>query len=342
MILLLLVAFMGCNDNSTDSTAQKKVKIAAILDLSGAYKVYGLECKQALELIQKKNQDFEISYYDCKSINESADSILNLIIAEDNKPAIVTLSSWVSNYLAEKIAQNNLLQIPVGSSAFTKSDLRSSIMMTVRVEKESDFLISKLSAYNKIALMHVNNALGDLWNSQLANSLGERIVASEIYDDTKSDFTEELTRIASQNPDIVVLVSTSETGAILSQAEALGLNLAFIGTRTVLTNELLKANITKDFIFSYPKINYDFQLIKDFEAEYGYRPSSFTAEIIDLCLLLQKAAAKSKCSRDELIEFVKNSSLNGSFHTIKFDGICRAEYDFTIMKLKDGKFAELE
>jgi len=342
LILSFLFILIGCENNSTENPEQKKIKIAAILDLSGHYKIYGLECKQALELIQKQYSNFEINFFDCQGINESADSILNLIIAENKKPVIVTLSSWISNYLAEKIALNNLLHIPVGSTAFNRSDLLSSVLMTVRVNNESEFLINKLTDYSKIAIMYINNDLGKSWNANLINGLEDKVVATETYDDSKTDFTEELMRIANKKPDIVVLITTSETNTILNQAKNLGINLNFIGTRPVLTNKLLSDSISNDLIFSYPKINYNFSLIKEFQTEYGYRPTSFSAECIDLCLLLKNAANSSKYTRDEVFQFTKNSTMSGSFNDIKFDELCRAEYEFTLMKIKNGSFEELE
>jgi ABC-type branched-subunit amino acid transport system substrate-binding protein len=340
IIFLCLVVLSGCKDDST-TPGQEKIKISAILDLSGHYSQFGVESKQALELMSGSNKRLEITYYDSQGLSATAVSLLNSIISKNEKTSVVTLASWISNDLADKIAQNNLLQIVIGSAAFDKSVLQSSVKMTQGVESESNYLIDKLKIFNKIAIMYFDNDYGISWNSSLSNSLGSKIVASERYLDTQTDFTIELSRIAQKKPEVIVLISTREAGLIVRQAGSLGITAQFYGTRPILTNELLNEPTAKGLIFSYPKIDYTYSYIKEFQLKYGYKPGSFAAESIDLCNLLDKAANSIKYSRDEVFQFVKNSTLKGAFNLITFDKLCQANYEFTLMKVNNGSFEEM-
>jgi len=341
-LFLLMIVFIGCNENNTNNPETKKIKISAILDLSGHYSQFGIESWQAMELMQRLNDNLEITYYDSKGLSVTADSLLNLIITDNENPVIVTLASWISNDLANKIADNSMLQIAIGSAAFNEHYLQSSVKMTEGVEDESDYLISKLNSFNKIAIMYFNNDYGMSWHSTLTNSLGEKIVASESYIDSQTDFTMELSRIAQNEPEVIVLISTKEAGMIVKQANSLGINSQFYGTRPILTNELLSEPACEGLIFSYPKINFKNPIIENFQLDYGYKPGSFAAESIDLCQLLINAAESGKYTRDEILPFVKNSTLAGAFNLIHFDEYCRADYDFRLMKVHNGSFEEIE
>ncbi len=332
-----------CSDNSTDNPVQQKIKISAILDLSGHYSQFGIESKQAMELMQVANKNLEIAFYDSKGLSTVADSLLNHIISKGEKTPVVTLASWISNDLAAKFAQNNMLQIPIGSAAFSNSNLLSSIKMTEGVDDESTLLINKLNEYNRIAVMYFNNDYGVTWNATLSGSLGAKIVQTEPYSDIQVDFTAELNRIKEKNPEVVVLISTKEAATIVNQANSLGITAQFFGTRPILTNYLLDEPSAEGLIFTYPKIDYTNKYIKDFQTKYGYKPGSFTAESIDLCLLLQKAASNKKFSRDEIFQFVKNSNLyDCAFKSINFNENCEANYEFTLMKVKNGSFDEIK
>jgi ABC-type branched-subunit amino acid transport system substrate-binding protein len=341
-LYLLIAVLFGCNDNNTDNPESKKIKISAILDLSGHYSQFGIESRQAIELMQSLNGNLEISYYDSKGLSATADSLLNLIISYNEKPVIVTLASWISNDLADKIADNSMLQIAIGSAAFNKSDLQSSIKMTEGVEDENDYLISKLNSFNKIAIMYFNNDYGMSWNSTLSNSLGEKIVATESYIDSQTDFTKELSRIVQYDPEVIVLISTREAAMIVKQARSLGINSQLYGTRPILTNELLSEPASEGLIFSYPQINFQNPIVEKFQMNFGYKPGSFAAESIDLCGLLINAAESGKYSRDEVLQFVKYSSFTGAFNSIYFDDYCRADYNFKLMRVHNGSFEEIE
>jgi ABC-type branched-subunit amino acid transport system substrate-binding protein len=341
-LFLMFTVFFGCNENSTNNTESQKIRISAILDLSGHYSQFGIESQQAMELMQKLNGKLEITYYDSKGLSATADSLLNLILSQNKKPIIVTLASWISNDLADKIADNDMLQIAIGSAAFNKSDLQSSIKMTEGVEDESDYLISKLNSFNKIAIMYFNNDYGLTWNSTLSNGLGDKIVATESYIDSQTDFTMELSRIAQYDPEVIVLISTREAGMIMKQASSLGINSKFYGTRPILTNELLSERASDGLIFSYPEINFKNSIIEKFQLDYGYKPGSFAAESIDLCDLLINAAESGKYSRDEVLQYVRNFTFTGAFNSIHFDEYCRADYDFRLMKVHNGSFEEIE
>lgn len=344
IIAIFLVLFtFGCSDNSTDNpTGSSVVKIAAIIDLTGHYSQFGEEAKNAMDMIKLENSNLQITYYDCQSSSNSADSILNYIISTNEKPAIVTLTSWVSNDLAKKIADNGMLQFPIGAAAFNYADLKSSVKMTEGVDEEGAYLLNLLNTYNRVAVMYFNNDYGISWNSKLQAGLSGKIVATEEYTDTQTDYTSELTNIKEQNPDVIVLISTKEAATIAKQARTLGINAQLTGTRPILTGLLLAEEACDGLIFTYPKIDYSISFFSEFKQKYSYKPGSFTAESYDLVNILLKAQDNNKQKPTEIFNWLANTTYKGGLGAITFDSLCRANYSFTYMKVKNGSFEEIQ
>lgn len=178
--------------------------------------------------MSKLNGNLNITYYDSRGLSSAGDSIPDRINAGTKQTNIITLTSWISNDVAEKIDRHNLLQFPIGSAAFSKSNLLSSVLMTEKAESESTCLVKKLASCSKIAIMYFNNDYGITWFNTLSGNLGSKVVGSEDYTDNQTSFTAELSRIAHISPEVVVLISTREAGLILKQAAQQGLHLLFL------------------------------------------------------------------------------------------------------------------
>lgn len=343
LLLVLTIILISCdNDNANNPVDSPKIKIAAILDFTGDYSQCGLASRQAMELLKKYNSNFEVSYYDCQCKNAPADSILDYIISTGEKPVIVSLSSWVSNYIATKVSQNNMLHIPLGSAAFSYSNLNSSIKMTESVGDECAFMSNLLNTYNKIAIMYFKNDLGTTWNNALQTSLTGKIVVTEPYNVTQTDFTAELTRIKNNSPDVIVLVGTKEAVTIAKQAKSMGINAQLVGTRPIFSDFLLNEEACEGLIFTYPKIDYSVNYLSDYQSQYGYKADSFAAESFDLVNILLNANSLNKTTPSEIVGWLKNNTFTGCLGKISFDSLCEANYNFTYMIVKDGSFEEMK
>ena len=341
LIFGMIVLITSCsNDNSTEPI--QKIKVAAILDLSGHYSQFGIESQQAMDLAKSNEKLIEFTYYDSKGLSNVADSLLNHIISKNDTKIIVSLASWISNALAQKVKENGMLQITIGSAAFSGSSLKSSIKLTEGVESESEYLIEQLKKYDKIAIMYFNNDYGISWNMALQNALADKIVATEQYLDTQEDYTNELNRIMKQNPDIIVLISTREAAIITKQAKSLGINTQMIGTRPILTNDLLNEPSSEGLIFSYPKLNLSLPFFTEFYNKNGYHGGAFAAEGYDLTKIISNGLKNNKTNPTDIFNWLSESTIQGALGTIQFNNLCEADYPFTLMIVKNGNFEELK
>jgi branched-chain amino acid transport system substrate-binding protein len=333
---------MSCSENNTViNPGTDKLKVAAIIDLSGHYSQFGIEAKQAMELALKTTKNIEVEYYDSKADNAIADKLLDSIIKKGGTKVIVTLASWISNGLAEKIWNNNLLQIAIGSAVYNYTNLNSCVRFTGDVSVESLFLVEQLKKYNKIAVMYFDADYGKGWLDALNLGLGSKIVSSVKYIDTQTDFTSELTTVKNSNPEIIVLISTKESVLITQQARQMGITSQLIGVRPTLTNQLLAEPTAEGLQFSYPDLDETNAVYTQFKSQYGYKMSSFGAEGYDLVMSLDQSYQNNNKTKEQLFNNFKNKTYNGSLGKIKFNENAQADYDFTLMIIKNGSFEKL-
>jgi ABC-type branched-subunit amino acid transport system substrate-binding protein len=341
LTFIILSAFivLSCNeDNSNTNPGTDKLKVAAIIDLSGHYSQFGIEAEQAMEIALKTSKNIEVVYYDSQAELTIADKLLDSIIKRGDTKVIVTLTSWISNGLAQKIADNNMLQIPIGSAVFNYANLNSSVRFTGDVSVESLYLVEHLKMYNKIAVMYFDSDYGKGWMNALNLGLGSKIKASVKYIDTQTNYNNELTTVKNADPEIIVLISTSEAALITKQAREIGISSQLIGVRPTLTNQLLAEPAAEGLEFTYPDLDESIPIYQQFKSQYGYKMSSFGAEGYDLVMSLDQFYQNNNKTRDVLFNNFKNKTYNGALGKIKFDENAQADYDYTIMLIKNGSF----
>jgi ABC-type branched-subunit amino acid transport system substrate-binding protein len=343
-VILLIAAFflVTCSDDSSSPNSNTdKLKVAVITDLSGHYSQFGIEGKQAMELALKTAKNIEVEFFDANADSLLADRLLDTIIKKGEAKVVVTLSSWISNGLAPKIYNNNLLQIAIASAVFNYADLNSCVRFTGDVSVESLFLVEQLKKYNKIAVMYFDNDYGQSWISVLNQGLGSKIVSSVKYIDTQTDFTNELETVKNANPEIIVLISTKEAALITKQARQKGITTKFFGVRPTLTNQLLAEPTADGLEFSYPDLDETNPVYQQFLNQYGYKMSAFGAEGFDLINSLDQFYQNNNKTRDVLFNNFKNKTYNGALGKIKFNQNAQADYDYTLMVIKNGSFEKL-
>ena len=344
-LLVLFFAFViinSCSDDNTTNPSGDGLKVAAIIDLSAHYSQFGIEAKQAMDLALKDARNIQIEYYDSKADLATSDKLLDSIIKKGDTKVVVTLASWISNGLAQKINNNNMLQIAIGSAVFDYASLNSCVRLTGDVSSESKYLSEELKKYNKIGVLYFNNDYGKGWFNTLSSVLGNKIIAAESYTDTQTDFTTPLNKVNAKNPDVIVLISTREAVDIIRQARNLGINAQFIGTRPTLTNQLLAEPLAEGMMFSYPDLDESISFYQLFKSTYSYRMSAFGAEGYDLVKTLDQAYQNNNKDRNVLFTNYRNKSVNGALGKIKFDANAQADYDFTLMVIKNRTWEEVK
>ena len=342
IFLLVIITLNSCSDNTNSFVNEnEKIKIAALIDLSGHYSQFGIESKQSMELALLETKKIDVTFYDTKADENIANSILDSLINKNKPDVVVTLASWISNNLSQKLKNNNILQMAIGSAVYNYANLNNCIRFTGDVAKETEFLSNYLKKYNKIAVLYFNNDYGIGWENSLKSILGTKLIKSISYSDTNKDFTNQLLEIKNLNPDALVLISTREAVEIVKQAANINLKVDMYGVRPTLTNQLLKEPNADGLMFSYPDLDKSKPIFNLFKSKYGYRMSSFGAEAYDLIKSLDQLYQSNK-KNDVLFTNYKNKTYNGALSKIKFDENGQAECEFTICIIKNGTWEELK
>ncbi len=342
LIAIFIVAFNSCSDDKSSNTNDVKIRVAALLDLSGHYSQFGVEEQQAMVLALLETKNVEVDFYDTQADIDLANKCLDTVINKGNYSAVVTLTSWISNGLSDRIRNNNMLQLAVGSAVYDYAQANNCIRLTGDVSQETEFLTNYLKKYKKIAVLYFNNDYGIGWYNALSTALSDKLIKAISYTDTDIDYTNQLNEIKSLDPDALVLISTREAVDIVKQASAIGLKVDMYGTRPTLTNQLLAEPSAEGLMFSYPDLDEDMPIFSSFKQKYGYRMSAFGAEGYDLIKTLDKYYQNNNKGNNVIFNNYKNMNYNGALGKIKFNNNCQAVYDYTICIIKNGTWQELK
>jgi hypothetical protein len=76
IFLLVIITLNSCSDNTNSFVNEnEKIKIAALIDLSGHYSQFGIESKQSMELALLETKKIDVTFYDTKADENIANSI---------------------------------------------------------------------------------------------------------------------------------------------------------------------------------------------------------------------------------------------------------------------------
>ncbi|PKL86420.1 MAG: hypothetical protein CVV22_02825 [Ignavibacteriae bacterium HGW-Ignavibacteriae-1] len=338
LIFVALFFMFSCSKEEAVSPEQKII-IAAILDTTGHYSQFGKEVIRGMELFTGKYAtSYELRFFDSKGDADVALAEFIKIAPNTYTRGVVTLASWISNAIAEPSKNNQLVQFAVGSAVYNYVNLKNCVRFTSDVNDEIKYLSNYLNDYNRIVIMHFDNDYGVTWNSNLKSNLGGKIIGSFSYADTMTQFNAILEEVKALNPNRLVLISTREAVQIVQQAKAIGLNVQMVGTRPILTEQLLATSEANGLIFSYPDLDEQSTAYKDYLSRYGKKPSSFVAEGYDLCFNLENAIKTKGTVSANIWDWFVNNDYYGMLGRVKFDSLAQASYDYNLNIIKDGDY----
>ncbi|MFA5511617.1 MAG: ABC transporter substrate-binding protein [Candidatus Kapaibacterium sp.] len=339
-LLILLIFTYSCSDDGI-TPERNKLKVAAILDMSGHYGQFGSETKQGLDLFLELNGEslIEIIYYDSKGSSETASEIFDVVSADTNVKVIITLASWISNTLAPAAEAKGILHFAVGSAVFDYPNNGNCIRFTGDVKDESAYLINYLKDYDNAALIYFDNDYGKGWHSRMSEELGTKLTISRSYSDTDTDFTSIINDVKQVNPEVLVMISTIEAVQISRQVKEASLNSMLLGNRPILTEGLINEPAADGLIFSYPDLDENHQGYKAYIAKYSKKPSSFTAEGYDLAASLHSVVGES-FDKNKVYNYYKNLTWKGIFTEIKFDSNAQANSKYNLMIIKNNDYQD--
>ena len=372
LVISLMIIIGGCGGGEKpatkgESSAQGTAKLGVVSYLTGAGAAYGESIRQGLELSRdeinaKGKVKLELIFEDSKGEKNEAINAVNKLIHKDNVLAILgpTLSGEmfavgpIVNQEAVPIMGTSLTVegiTEIGDYVFRNSLPESAaIPQSIKKAKEK---------YNlkKVAVMYSdNNDLGvsgfKIFQKALKEN-GIEVIAVETFADKNTDFSAQLTKIATLNPDAVVVAGLYQEGAlILKKAREIGITVPIIGNNGFNSPQLIKsAGIAAEgAVVSSPWFpGKDDAQVKTFvaayKAKYNKEPDQFAAQAYDALQIMASAIEKSgsltdrKKLRDTLATIKDYSGVTGKF---SFDEKRNPDMNVTVLVVKDGQFTELK
>jgi branched-chain amino acid transport system substrate-binding protein len=264
-ILSLLFIFCSTFYATSKTVAEDKIKIGAILPLSGDAAFWGENSKKAIVLAIKDMKkadpslELEIEFEDEACSPKQAVSSFNRLVNLSKVKVILgpacSASTAAVAPLADK-AKVSLLAFSESSEIKTGPYL---LRLWVSIDKQGRrlakyaFNSQKLRA---ISILSIQNVYGSSMSAAFAEefkSLGGKIINHQEYLPDQKSFRPELFRIKASNPDAMLFVSYIADGlVIVKEAQQIGLKLPLFGSSSCHSPDFLKAvdGMAQDLVFA--------------------------------------------------------------------------------------------
>lgn len=320
------------------------IRVGGIAPLSGAVAVYGVECKNGIDLaIAEINaaggingQKIEFICEDDEGDAAKSVSAYKKLITKDKARIIIgSLTSGCTIAITKQAQANKVIQIAPAATAVNVTDAGNYIFRACFIDPfqgrvGGKFASENLGAKKAAILYDIGNdysvGLTDNFVSEFTKN-GGTIVAKESYGAGEKDFNAIITKVKAANPDVVYLPDYYSTVALIAkQLRAQGVNTPIVGADGW---DGLTENADDSVLNGYYSNHYAEdsdspavqKFVKNFEAKYGKKPNSFAALGYDSVYMLKDAILKAGTSTDiakirEALEATDSDYVTGH---IKFD-----------------------
>lgn len=350
------------------TAAAQTIKIGAVLTLTGDVAAYGIAQMDALILARDMineaggvlGQPIELIIEDSRGDKNGAINAVSKLTSRDRVLAIVGPTLSAEMFAVGPVANRSRVTImgisntavgidEIGPWVFRNS-LPEELVLPETVRRSHERL-----GYATAALLYANNddfskSGADTFREALA-AHGVRIVATEAFQTGDTDFRAQLTKVASANPDVLVISSLyKEAALLLRQARQLGLTQPVIGGNGFNAPEFIEiAGEAGDGAIvgspwfagrDHPKVR---EFVAAYRARYGTEPNQFAAQAFDALYLFAEAiriaqsTTNRQAFRDALASIKNFDGVTGIF---TFDENGRPRMDANVLQVKDGAYVE--
>ena len=310
-IAAMLMSLAGCSKKESNT-----IKVGGIAPLSGAVAVYGVECKNGIDLaIEEINAaggiDGKALEFVCEDDEGSPDKTVNAfkkLVAKDGvKFVIGSLTSGCTQAVTTLSQASKVLQIAPAATAPAITDAGNYVFRACFIDPFQGTVGGKF-AYNNIGARKAavlydagNDYSVGLYENFIASfkSLGGEVVAAESYATGDKDFNAQLTKIKNANPDVVYLPDYYGTVALIAkQLRAQGIMSPLVGGDGW---DGLTGNAGEEVLNGFYSNHYADDstepavknFVSAFKAKFGKAPNSFAALGYDSVYMLRDAIAKA-------------------------------------------------
>lgn len=309
---VLSAAVLALTLASCSKAESNSVKIGGIFPLSGQVAVYGVECKNGVDLaIEEINAAGGINGKPVVLVSEddegNPDKTVNafkkLSTKDGVKVVIGSLTSGCTQAITTLSQASKVVQIAPAATAPSITDAGDFIFRACFIDPfqgtvGGKFAAETLGKKRAAILYDIGNdySVGLADNFKIAfTKAGGSIVSEESYATNDKDFNAQLTKIKNANPDVVYLPDYYGTVALIAkQLRAQGINVPMVGADGW---DGLTSNAGDEVLGGYYSNHYAVdstepavkKFVESFRAKYNKDPNSFAALGYDCVYLIRDA-----------------------------------------------------
>ncbi len=359
LVISLIITLIGCGKRE-----EERIKIGAILPLTGEGAIYGERTKRGMDLaLEEINREggiggkkLEIIYEDDRLEPKDGVNAIQKLATVDKVPIVIgPVSSGVVLAVAPIANRTKTVVLSTYASNYKITEAGDYIFRIYPSDAFQGVLDAKLAhkmGFRKAAILYVNSDYGvGLRNvfSRTFQELGGRIVAEEAFEAGKTDFRAQLAKIKAARPDVVFMPGNAkEMATILLQAKQLHLDKQFIATDSFLADTIIgiAGDAAEGVVFTTLAENKDEnyqKFAKAFRERYnadgglleslGYDAVKLVAEVI------KGGATTGEQIKDALYRI---RDFPGAAGKITFDANGDVAKEFTVMKVSNRRFVNFE
>ena len=331
----------------TSSAMAETIVIGGAGPLTGGAAQYGISVEQGAQLyIDQINAElaasgsdtrFELIFEDNGGDDTEAQNVYYRLT--ESKGAVAFLGDVLSGnckVVAECANEDGIPMVTASSTSYEITTDHPTVFRTCFLDPFQGVVMAnyaKSKGYTKVAILYGNDddysiGLADSFEEQCKKN-GMEVTAKESGSFSDMDFSAQLTKIASTNPEVVFLPFYGEQASmILSRAASIGMDVTFLGgdgISNIVDFMTDKKLLTKVVYCDHFDANSETEIVKkfkaDFKAKYGTDVTlSFSATAYDAALVICQAILRAgSTDKAAIVEQIKAGTFDGVTSTITFD-----------------------
>jgi branched-chain amino acid transport system substrate-binding protein len=342
--------------------AQQKVKIGFINSITGPEAPIGEALTNGVDLalddLKKKGIEVTLLRQDDTGKPQVAMSAFEQLASGDEVAAVVgPYSSAPANAIAKLAQQYKVpLLIPVASKEdITKQGYDWVFRLCAPAHEYAQKLIDSSLAFGKprsIAFVYESTDFGtsvSTLGKEYAQQKGLKIVADEAYQKGAPDYRSTLTKIKSQSPDLVFMVSyVADAILLMRQSREVGLSpQAFLGGGAGFdTAQFQGEQQISNLVYSVTQWTPDMgpgaaDFAKRYEARFKKRPTYHAATAYESMMIMGQVVAKAGADRKKIKDALETGTWSGIMGDVKFadfDGFTNQnQHQMPVFQYQQGK-----
>jgi branched-chain amino acid transport system substrate-binding protein len=365
--LFCAVIFTSCYGKSGQESAE--ILIGEYGSLTGSTATLGISTKNGIDMAQDKankaggilGKRIHVVVEDDRGKSEEAQTAITRLITKYGVVAILGEVASSRSLAAAPVAQQS--HIPMISPASTNPKVtqvgdyifRTCFSDAFQALVMAKFVSNNLKVKNVAIFRDIENdysvGLADAFIEDFKKINGT-IVADESYGEGDTDFSAQLTKIKSRNPQAIFVPGYyAEVGLIVRQARKLGLTMPLLGGGGWDSPKLLEIGgraLEGSYYFSHyaaddpnPTVQ---QFVVEYKMRYGEVPDAFAALGFDAAGVLFDAIGRADSTdpgriRDALAQTKNYAGVTG---TITLDANRNAVKPAVVLRISKGKIEYLE